>query len=227
MTRSHLPALILVLSSFLTAQDATVRGRVNVLPQTKNISGGADVVIWLTSTQSKETVSPGPTERLLQKDKRFSPHLLVVAAGTAIEFPNQDPFFHDVFSIYHGKPFDLGLYESGQVRRVRFTRPGISYIFCNIHPDMSAMIVTVATPYFAVSGRDGSFRLLHVPPGQYKLEVWAELASKSELASLAREIEVAPGDNALTPITLHASDSSHEHLNKYGEPYPSEKPSKY
>jgi len=110
---------------------------------------------------------------------------------------------------------------------VRFTQPGVSYIFCNIHPDMSAVVITLTTPYFAVTARDGGFRIPHVPPGQYKVAVWYELASEAELSSLAREVEITPGDNTLAPMTLHASDAPHDHLNKYGEPYPLDKPSKY
>lgn len=227
MTRSRLPAILLVLSSFLHAQDANVRGVVNVLHHSRNKSGSADVVLWLTNMQTKETVSPGPTVRLLQKDKQFTPHMLAVTAGSAIEFPNQDPFFHDVFSIYHGKPFDLGLYESGAIRKVRFSEPGVSYVFCNIHPEMSAVVVALATPHFTITARDGSFQIKDVPPGLYKLEVWYELASAPELASVSRELEIRPGDNTLATITLHSSDTTHDHLNKYGEPYPLDKPSKY
>ena len=227
MIRSYLPALLFVLATFSNAQDVTVRGVVNVLHHSKSKSGSADVVVWLTSTSTRETVSPGPPVRLLQKNKQFTPHMLAVTAGTAVEFPNRDPFFHDVFSIYRGKPFDLGLYESGVTRKVRFSEPGVSYIFCNIHPEMSAVVVALATPHFTVSARDGSFQIGQVPPGRYKLQVWYELASESELASLSREFEVSSGDNTLSPMTLHSSDAPHDHLNKYGEPYPLDKQTTY
>jgi plastocyanin len=225
--RTHLPALVLLLSSLLTAQDTTVRGVVSVLHHSRSESASADVVVWLTNTRTSDAISPGPAARLLQKDKRFTPHMLAVPVGTAIEFPNQDPFFHDVFSIYHGKPFDLGLYESGVVRKVRFTQPGVSYIFCNIHPQMSAVVIALSTPHFAVSARNGSFRIPNLRPGQYKLGVWYELASESELASLVHDVEIDAGDNLLPVLTLHASDAPPEHLNKYGEPYPLNKPSRY
>lgn len=226
-TRVSLLALLLVLSSFLAAQDATVRGTVKVLRHGKAESSNGDVVIWLTSTDSKQPVSPGPAARLVQKDKRFIPHLLVIPVGTAIEFPNRDPFFHDVFSIYHGKPFDLGLYESGAVRSVQFTKPGVSYIFCNIHPDMSAAVIALSTPHFTTSGPDGAFHIAHVPPGRYKLSVWYELAPQAELAPQSRDIEITAGDNVLPAIALHASEAHSEHLNKYGEPYPTEKRNHY
>ena len=221
-----LPTLILVLSGLLSAQDGSVRGIVKVL-HSRSENGDADAVVWLTNVRTPETTSPGPTVRLLQKDKRFRPHVLAVTVGTAIEFPNQDPFFHDVFSIYHGKPFDLGLYESGAVRTVRFTQRGVSYIFCNIHPDMSAAVVALSTPYFAVTARDGSFHIPNVPPGLYRLEIWHELAAASELKSRSHEIEITAGDTALATMTLHAADNHDDHMNKYGEPYPVEKGSKY
>jgi plastocyanin len=220
-------ALTVAPTSFLTAQDVIVAGRVNVIHKTKADHASADVVVSLTSAQSPEPAPPGPTLRFVQKNKRFTPHLLAVTPGTQIEFPNQDPFFHDVFSIYRGKPFDLGLYESGAVRKVRFTQPGVSFIFCNIHPEMSAAVVVLRTPHFAITGRDGSFQIAHVPPGKYKLEVWSESVSEEELNSQSRELEIAAGDNPPIQLTLHASGAPREHLNKYGEAYPPNKTDKY
>ncbi len=225
MTRAL--AAIILLGSFLCAQDSTVHGAVNVLHHSKSESGSSDVVVWLTDVHASGNISPGPAVRLLQKNKKFTPHVLAVTVGTAIEFPNQDPFFHDVFSIYHGKPFDLGLYESGAARKVRFSEPGVSYIFCNIHPEMSAVVLALSTPHFTITARDGGFTIRHLPPGRYKLELWYEHATESELTALSREVEVTAGDNALAVITVHASEAVHNHLNKYGEPYPLDKPAKY
>jgi plastocyanin len=227
MAQVFLSALILLLSISACAQDAGVRGTINVVHHSKNESGNSDVVIWLTDVHARGNVSPGTGARLQQKDKRFTPHLLAVTVGTAIEFPNQDPFFHDVFSIYHGKPFDLGLYESGAVRKVRFSEPGVSYIFCNIHPEMSAVVIALSTPHFTITASDGSFNIRHLPPGRYKLELWYEHATESELTTLSREVDVTDGDNSLSTITLHASESRRNHMNKYGEPYPLDKPAQY
>jgi hypothetical protein len=146
--------------------------------------------------------------------------------GTEIEFPNQDPFFHDVFSIYHGKPFDLGLYESGSSRKVRFSQPGVSYIFCNIHPDMSAAVVAVATPYFAITSDDGSFEIQHLARGHYKLSLWYELASPAELESLGRDLDISDNPVAVK-LDLHSSDVPAVHLNKYGQEYSEEKIKSY
>jgi len=219
--------MIMILCSLLIAQEATVRGTVNVLHPSRSEAGSADVVVWLSSVNGKDTVAPGPIAQLLQKDKRFTPHMLAVPVGTSIEFPNQDPFFHDVFSIYHGKPFDLGLYESGAVRKLRFSQPGISYIFCNIHPDMSAVVIALSTAHFTVTARDGSFRIPSVSPGRYRLRIWYEMASDAESSSLSREIEVTSGESAIDTLTIHATNAPREHLNKYGEAYPLNQSSKY
>jgi hypothetical protein len=115
-----------------------------------------------------------------------------------------------------GNPFDLGLYESGAVRKVRFSQPGVSYIFCNIHPEMSAAVVAVPTPYYAVTADDGSFQISHLPTGR----------SEPELAALTYDVEIAPG-GAPIAVTLHSSDIPGQHLNKYGQEYPAQKPKSY
>lgn len=210
----------------LAAQNATLRGRVNVVHLSKHKAGSADVVIWLTPAEPQQAPTPAPMARLVQKDKRFSPHVVAIRVGSEIEFPNQDPFFHDVFSIYRGKPFDLGLYESGSSRKVRFSQPGVSYIFCNIHPEMSAAVVAVPTSYFAVTAGDGSFQIGQLAPGKYKMEFWYELASTDELAALTQNIEIT-ADGAAVSVTLHSSDLSSPHLNKYGQEYSPDKPKSY
>jgi plastocyanin len=226
MTQFRVLALILVACSSLAAQDGALRGRVEVIHQSKHRSGNSDVVVWLTPLQQQDAPPPAHIARLVQKDKRFSPHVIAVQVGSEIEFPNQDPFFHDVFSIYRGKPFDLGLYESGAVRKVRFSQAGVSYIFCNIHPEMSAAVVAVPTPYYAVTSGDGGFQIGHLPPGRYKMEFWYELASESELAALTRNLEVTTG-GAPIAVTLRSSDLPARHSNKYGQEYPAEKPKSY
>ena len=201
------------------AQLGLVRGHVDVEHQKKKSAGSADAVVWLTSYETRLPAAPGPAARLLQKNKQFVPHVVAITTGTTVEFPNRDPFFHDVFSIYHGKPFDLGLYESGSSRKVAFTKPGVSYIFCNIHPEMSAVIVALQTPYFAQTNSDGNFEITNIPTGRYKLKVWHELASASELEALAQDVRINPGENVLPALVVHASDTATAHTNQYGEAY--------
>lgn len=220
-----LPFLLVSLAGLLSAQEASVRGSVEVLHHSEAASGNADVVVWLTPAQDASSVPSGPTARLLQKGKKFIPHVVAVTQGTKIEFPNQDLFFHNVFSIHQGKTIDLGLYESGAARKVRFTQAGVSYIFCNIHPEMSAVVVVLRTRYFAVTDQDGAFQIGPIPPGTYKLGIWYELSPEGELTSNTPTVEITRGENVLPKITLHSSDAPKEHFNKYGEPYYADKES--
>ena len=218
--------VLLLMCASLAAQEVTFRGRVDVIHRSKHKSGSSEVVVWLTPAQPQASVPAAPLARLIQKDKRFTPHVIAIRVGSEIEFPNKDPFFHDVFSIYRGKPFDLGLYESGSSRKVRFSQRGVSYIFCNIHPEMSAAVVAVPTPYFAVTAADGSFQIGHLAPGRYKMEFWYELASEAELAALAQSVDISAGSPP-EAVTLHSSDISAPHFNKYGQEYSPDKPNNY
>src|ERR1700761_6369032 len=153
-----------------------------------------NVVIWLSPLKPITTISPSPVSqtvyRLVQKHKMFTPHLLVVATGASVQFPNEDPFFHNVFSLFNGKRFDLGLYESGTTRAVRFDREGVSYIFCNIHPEMGAVVLALSTPYYAVSTTAGAGAIHNVPPGSYHLHVWSEAAQITNPSAPERTIQV-------------------------------------
>jgi plastocyanin len=159
--------------------------------------------------------------QLLQKGKEFHPHLLVVPVGSSIDFPNQDPFFHNVFSLFEGKRFDLGLYEAGSRRTVRFDREGVSYIFCNIHPEMGAVIISLRTPYYAILGEDRTAVLHNVPDGEYLLKVWSEDATAESLHAAERIVEVKAGKIESYTIHLIARPrSALTHKNKFGEDYP-------
>lgn len=181
------------------------------------------VVAWLTPIDG--AVAPATegaatqTYRLVQKNKMFAPHLLVVPTGSSIDFPNEDPFFHNVFSLFNGKRFDLGLYEAGRHRAVRFDREGVSYIFCNIHPAMGAVVVSLATPFYAVSDASGSITLGNVPPGTYALKLWSEGVSAQDLTAMERKIKVTGAPVQLGTITLPISQALAAHKNKFGEEY--------
>lgn len=130
-----------------------------------------DVVVWLDGVPA-----PGPTARpravLDQRNLQFIPHVLAVPAGTRVEMPNSDRVFHNVFSFHDGKRFDLGLYPVGTTKVVTFDRPGLSRIFCNIHPNMAAYVLAVDSAHVAVSDRDGRFSMAGVPPGTYTWRAW-------------------------------------------------------
>ena len=186
----------------------------------------ANVVVWLTPLDSKVEVAPMEHVRLLQRDKRFIPHLLVITSGTHVEFPNQDPFFHNVFSIYNGKRFDLGLYEAGSSRSVLFDRPGVSFIFCNIHPEMSGLVVVLNTPYYSVSGANGEVWIRNVLPGRYRVNYWYERSSTEALNKLAREITIPQQREAGTVQIPEVLPENVPHKNKYGKDYDPNQPYK-
>jgi plastocyanin len=180
------------------------------------------VVLWLLP--AGETSLPRAEvkhARLVQKDKTFTPHVLAIETGTTVDFPNYDPIFHNAFSNFSGQLFDIGLYAPGSSRSVRFQRAGAVRIFCNIHPAMSAVILVVDTPYFAVSERDGHFQIAKVPPGEYRLNIFHERASESALHELEREVTVDAGNLTLPAIEI--SETGYlpaSHKNKFGKDYP-------
>jgi plastocyanin len=192
----------------------------------------ANVVVWLSPVKAGAATSAMPARqsvyRLVQKDKMFTPHLLVVPTGSQVEFPNKDPFFHNVFSLFNGKRFDLGLYESGASRSVRFDREGVSYIFCNIHPEMGAIVLALNTPYFGISGENGSVTINNVPSGSYRLNVWSENGQLANSGDAQRIVQVSPeGANLGTMRLQPAADPVANHKNKFGEDYQPSRDQKY
>jgi len=193
------------------SQDASVRKHMD-------FSG---VVVWLESLTGPPPSAAAPgTARMVQKDKTFTPHVLPIRVGTSVDFPNFDPIFHNAFSNYNGQLFDVGLYPPGTSRSVRFARPGIVRIFCNIHAAMSAVIVVLNTPYFETTQKNGTFELRDVSPGEYSLHFFHERAAQATLDSLTRRITVSEGSITLPAVAI--SESGYiviPHHNKYGHDY--------
>ncbi len=222
--------LAVFIASVAVGQAQDVTGSVQVVHAKAGASkrSDANVVIWLVPSDGlKIALHPSTSLKLVQKDKRFSPHVLIVPVGSSVEFPNEDPFFHNVFSLFNGKRFDLGLYESGSTRYVHFDHEGVSYIFCNIHPEMGAVIVALSTPYYALSGTDGRVTLRGVPDGDYDMHVWAEATDEQQLKALIRRVHIAPSSHSLGVIQLTETMQNSAHKNKFGEDYPPTPQSSY
>jgi plastocyanin len=128
-----------------------------------------DVVVWIVGLPVAE--APGRVV-LDQRNLTFLPHVLGVPVGTRVEMPNNDRVFHNVFSFKDGKRFDLGLYPVGTSKAVVFDQPGLSRIFCNIHPTMAAYVLAVDSTYVAVTGPDGRFTITGVPAGRHDYRAW-------------------------------------------------------
>jgi plastocyanin len=178
-------------------------------------------VLWLKPLEQTpaDPFVPQHHYTLLQKNRMFSPHLLVIPVGSTVNFPNADPFFHNVFSLFDGKRFDLGLYEAGSTKAVTFSREGVSYIFCNIHPEMSAVVLTLSTSLYDVADSTSSFHLPGVPPGDYELHIWVEGFAQPTLSQMTRRIHLAPGSGDLGVMALSARQRDSTHANMYGQPY--------
>ena len=176
-------------------------------------------VIWLNPVRAEAAapVTPG-NFTLLQKNKMFTPHLMVVPVGSSVAFPNADPFFHNVFSLFDGRRFDLGLYEAGSTRTVVFSREGVSYIFCNIHSEMSAVVIALSTPYAGTADAHGGFHIKDVPAGDYDLHVWVEGQKQTSLDRLTRRVHVAGEATDLGEISSGQPEQQ-QHMNKFGRPY--------
>jgi len=205
-----------------TKQEKSAKGKVDA----------SDVVVWLKPVDraGAGATLEATTEKkwqLVQHNKSFQPHVLVVPVGAVVNFPNRDPFFHNVFSLFDGKRFDLGLYEAGASNSARFDRLGVSFLFCNIHPEMSAVVVAVDTNYFGVSDRAGNISIANVPEGKYELHVWYERSLPEDLKGLTRRVTITSTATDLGTIGVPENPSfSAAHKNKYGQEYtPSATPS--
>ncbi len=164
-----------VLLAILLAMDApavagTIEGRVRSRDTKRDLS---NFVLYVDDLQGPFPPSP-QTALMDQRGLQFIPHVLPILVGTTVEFANSDPLAHNVFSISPAKRFNLGLYNRGVVRRVRFDLPGVVEVLCNVHQEMSAYILVLQNPYFARAAADGSYRISGVPVGSHRLHCWQE-----------------------------------------------------
>jgi plastocyanin len=211
---------LLLGSTVALAQQASVNARVELVRAGHRLKDSSQAVVWLTPVGATPShLAQVEIPKLVQKDKAFHPSILVIPVGGKVEFPNHDPFFHNVFSLFEGKRFDLGLYERGTTRIVQFDKPGVSYIFCNIHAQMSAVIVALNTPYYSVSDVRGDISIENVPPGRYELQVFHASVVPEALRALTRDITITAGDTSIGTLSLAESNLELAHKNKYGRDY--------
>src|ERR1035438_6150702 len=230
------PILALFCLTFLTAPDSAtstnpadqqatnVNGEVELLQSGPGRGTEASrVVVWLVPVVAVQRVSATTQKthyRLVQRNKRFEPNLMVVPLGSLVDFPNDDPWFHNVFSLYRGKRFDLGLYQAGAQRTVKFDRVGPSYLFCNIHPGMTGVVLAVESSFFAISDRTGHYSIPDLPPGNYILHVWYENATPESLKILQKTIAIEGPSRTLAMISVPVvKQAPGNHKNKYGQDY--------
>lgn len=169
------------------------------------------VILYLepSSTDFQEPgASPVPVE-IDQIDRRFSPDLVVVPAGSTVSFPNMDPIFHNIYSLSKAKSFDLGAYDKGETRRVTFAKPGIVEVYCHLHPNMAATVVVTPNRYYARPDRNGQYRIANVPPGHYTLVAWHKTAG-----FFRKSIDVESGQSATADFFIPLPQESIQDLVK-------------
>ena len=181
------------------------------------------IVVLLTPIEAVQPVSATTARahyRLVQRNKQFEPGLLVVPVGSVVDFPNYDPWFHNVFSLYKGKRFDLGLYQAGAKKSVSFDRVGPSYLFCNIHAEMTGVVLVVDTDLFGITDKNGRYSIPGVAPGRYVLHVWYENATPESVQALQRQVIIQNANQVLPTVLVKATKQEMvNHKNKYGQDY--------
>jgi plastocyanin len=141
------------------------------------------VVYLETAPRGAFEQSEGGRAVMDQRNETFVPHVLTITTGTTVNFPNSDRIYHNVFSLSRTKSFDLGRYAVGRSKSIRFDRPGIVRVFCDIHSHMSAFILVFNHPFFALTDTEGRYRIDNIPPGSYNVIAWNEgLASEPRVA---------------------------------------------
>lgn len=215
---ARLAATLLVLVTCahpLTAQGA-VSGRVVLTErpgeQTTDIG---NTVIYLVSATAAGARTTPTTASIAMNGRTFVPRVRVVTPGSRVDFPNQDPFSHNIFSTTPGAVFDLGLYPSGRSRDAQFRRAGIFPVYCNIHPRMTAFVAVVPSPYFTMAGGDGRWTISNVPAGEYTLHIWHERGAETQ-----RPLQVLAAGQAGVDVTVDARGFRFsQHKNKFGREY--------
>ncbi len=183
------------------------------------LKGGAkasdlsDVVVFVDGVKGAKLQPLSVT--MTMKAKSFIPHVVVVPVGAKVEFPNEDPIFHNAFSVSPENRFDLELYKKPKTGAWVFKAPGVVNVYCNIHPQMSAVVVVRDNPFYAKTGQDGTFSIAGVPAGKYTLVAWHERGGERSM-----EIQVPAEGQVGAQLTLDGSKYKRvQHKNKFGKDY--------
>lgn len=203
----------LVLFAAPAAVAATVSGRLQIVEKGgRNASDMSEAVVWIDGVKAK----PQPGKAVVaMKGKQFIPRVVAVGVGSTVEFPNQDPIFHNVFSVSGENRFDLQLYKRPKSGSQTFSHPGIVRVYCNIHTQMSAIVVVSDSPYHARAAKNGSFAIEGVPPGSYTLRAWHERGGEAGIP-----LSVGPDGASGLSLTLDGSNyKRQQHKRKDGSNY--------
>ncbi len=189
---------------------------ISVLTSEKKTIPGAGAVVWVVDPAAAKEAAASAKPKIASKSKRFDPHVAVVPAGGTVQFPNLDGIYHNVFSLSEKARFDLGLYRNGASRTMTFENPGVVRIYCNIHPQMAAVLVVLDGAIWAQAGPEGTAVLANVPAGKATVRAWDEKGG-----DFTAVVDVPPSGAAPLAISLDGSAWRETgHKNKYGKDYP-------
>ncbi len=205
----------LALASSLPA--ATVSGKVNLVTKRGQNPVVTETLVWLEPLGAKPArIVPGAFQ-MVTRGKMVVPHVLAVPVGSAVVFPNDDPISHNLFSLSANNAFDLGLYRKGAGKSQKFDAPGLVNVYCNVHPNMSAVIQVMATPYYGFADANGNYAIANVPAGRYRLIAWNEQGGQTESPV---EVTTAGTVNGNAVLVLDSRNYRLvQHMNKVGKPY--------
>jgi len=208
-------ACALALACSLSA--GNVSGKVSFVTKRGQNPIVAETLVWLEPVAGRVPKSVPGKFQMVTRGKMVLPHVLAIPVGSTIEFPNDDPISHNLFSLSSNNPFDLGLYRRGAGKVQKFDNPGLVNVYCNVHPNMSAVIQVMSTPYYGFADQKGDYALPNVPPGRYRLIAWNEQGGQIE-----SPIEVTTAGAVTGNVALMLDSRSYrltQHLNKVGKPY--------
>jgi plastocyanin len=192
----------------------TLAGRVALIKNGAPVPDASNVVVWLEG--ARRSAEGGVRALMKSEKKRFTPRVVVVSRQGAVDFPNVDPIYHNVFSVSGANRFDLGLYRAGASKEKKFDESGLVRVYCNIHPQMVGFVMVVDSDFAAVTGADGSFRFEGVPAGPARLRLWHEEAAETAEVALS----VRPRLETIAAPRLDISGYKPQpHKNKYGKDY--------
>lgn len=165
----------------------------------------SNVVVYIERVEDARLAAPRDTVRIRQRSERFLPHVLPVVQGATVAFPNEDPLYHNVFSLSSAKTFDLGRFPRGHARAVTFEKPGVVQVFCHIHSDMSAVVLVLQNGYYTVPQGNGYYAIPELPPGDYTLVAFHE-----RIRPIRHPVRVLAGERTRVDfrIPLPAADAA-------------------
>jgi len=208
-------ACALALASSLPA--GNVGGKVSFVTKRGQNPIASETIVRLepVGTRAPKT-APGKFQ-MVTRGKMVIPHVLAIPVGSTVDFPNDDPISHNLFSLSSNNAFDLGLYRRGAGKSQRFDTPGLVNVYCNVHPNMSAVILVMDTPYYAFADQGGNYSLSGVPAGRYRLIAWNEQGGE-----IGSPIEVTAAGTVTGNVALMLDSRNYrltQHMNKLGKPY--------